>query len=529
MMELGIDSSIPTYSGGMGVLGGCMAKAAADIGLPFAVVTNLYNRGYFRQEIDKEGNQVEHYDPWKPEEKMQKIPEHIYVKIEGRDVAVHAWRYDVKGRRGVVPVYFLDTNGNGNHPRDEEITSRLYRDDLRIKQEAVLGIGGARLLEKLGYDIGTYHMNESHSAFLVLELLKKMPLEKVKELCVFTTHSPVAGHEHHDYGTVRNVIGDLPVNIGDLAGRGWLDMTKFAMNSSRYVNGVSKKHGETCGIDYITNGAHAYTWVSKPFQELYDSEIPQWRDDPGELRNAHKIERSKILVAHQAAKDMAPDYTEEKLGIRFDPNRPIIGWARRMTCTADEYKRPWLLFSDMERLTNTLKKYDAQLIYGGKAHPSDWKAKLTIRYINGRLKELREKGINAGYGSNYGMNDCAMLTSFCDIWLNTPRVPCEASGTSGMCADLNGVPQHSTLDGWWYEAMANVGGAEGVIGWSIGGTTSDDRKDAEDLLRKLDITLPKTGSLEMAEVMAGAIARNASHFTSERMMKEYAEKAYGCM
>lgn len=511
-MEIGLESSMPTYTGGLGVLAGDTIKSAADVGVPLVGVA-LLPRRRFIQELN--GGQTERYEDWKPENYMSPVDEHVNVRLYGRDVGVRSWKYDVNGRAGTVPVYFLDTSGNGNNKDDENITPGIYQGD-RLAQDAILAIGGMKLLERLGYDPRVFHMNEGHSALLTLYLFNKLQdLERVRDKCVFTTHSLVAGHDEFDYNEARGVLdGFLPGNVQDLVGYPTLHMTRLAMNSSRTVNGVSKKHGaETrkfynrSDISSITNGVHQ-SWVCPEFAALYDTELHGWRKDMRMLADAHKIDISKIERAHMAAKNVMIDFVHDRTGVKLDQDLRTVSWARRII----NYKRPWLLFNDPERLANMFRGR-GQIIYSGKTHPDNTQGKETIAYILEQLANLRRKGVNAVYVPNYDMETCGILSSGSDIWLNTPRVPLEASGTSGMCAAVNGVPQLSTLDGWWPE-----GYEEGVTGWIIGDGGSDDGVDVGSLYENLGVLLVT----DISHTRRGAIKNGVVHNT-DRMIREYSK------
>lgn len=524
-MEIGLESKIPTYSGGLGILAGDTLKSAADTGLPLVGVSLIYHKGYVKQKLDKSGYQCEEPVVWDPSSKMKLLPNEVSIKLEDRIVKVKAWEYTIKGESGhKIPVYFLDTDLEDNAKIDRDATNHLYIDDnhQRLIQEAVLGIGGVRMLRTLGYDIDTYHMNEGHAALLTLELLKERAWkdENVKKSCVFTTHSPVAGHDSFDYALVDKVLKEaVPWHIRKIAGDNALSMTLLAMNLSRYVNAVSKKHAQVSkslfpnfNIDSITNGVHPFTWTSKSFQNLYDKHIPGWRKDPKLLKKVSKIPYDEIWKAHQTAKK---ELLKKIPG--FDINTLTIGYARR----AAPYKRMSLIFSDLERLAK-LGQGKLQLVFAGKSHPNNHEGKEVIRKITQTSKNPDK--IKLVFLEDYDMELGKLLTSGCDVWLNNPTIPLEACGTSGMKACLNGVPHFSTLDGWWLE-----GYEEDVTGWAIGSNESDDRKDAENFYEKLEnkiIPLYYENKEKWAEMMKNVITLNASKFNSHRMVMEYAKKAY---
>lgn len=551
-MEIGLSNEIPTYSGGLGVLAGDTIKSAADLKLPMVAVTLASRKGYFRQEIDPNGWQLEYPRQWRPEELTERLPAKILVTIEERDVKVQAWLYCVKSPTGgEVPVLFLDTDIPGNDEQDRRITDQLYGGDsaCRFKQEIVLGIGGARILEALRFTIRKYHMNEGHASLLTLELLNRFrrPLEdtwderaswdthRVMDQCVFTTHTPVeAGHDRFPYPLVEQTLGEIvPLTLlQELGGKKELNMTLLALNLSRYVNGVAKKHGEISKalfpgfeIHAITNGIHPFTWASLYFMDVYDRYLPGWANEPELLVRVDNIPDEEIWEAHCGAKAYLFQYIAETTGEVFDPEVLTIGFARR----AAAYKRGDMIFSDLQRLLQ-IAEGKVQLVFGGKAHPKDTAGKEMIQRIFQEIKALKGK-IGAVYLENYNIDVASRLIPGVDLWLNNPLRPLEASGTSGMKAALNGVPNFSVLDGWWIE-----GHIEGVTGWSIGPPPaatilSENRgeEDADDLYKKLEsVILPlyyqdRPGWIR---VMKNAIGKNAYYFNTHVMMRRYVTEAY---
>jgi starch phosphorylase len=549
-MEMALRNEIPTYSGGLGVLAGDTMRTSADLGLPLVGVTLVSRAGYFRQEIDATGRQVEWPDPWDPERWTTPLNAKVAVGIEGREVWIRGWLYVVQGHMGGrVPVILLDTALDENRPEDREITNFLYGGDetYRLKQEIVLGIGGVRLLQALGFTVQQYHMNEGHSALLALELLRRhayppedvrpgeppFDIPRVRELCNFTTHTPVeAGHDRFSYDLVRRILGnfiDLET-LKSLAGEDILNMTRLALSLSEYVNGVAKRHAEVSRRMYpgyrvhaVTNGAHPYTWTCESFRRLYDTYLPGWCHEPELLARADRIPDAQIWEAHRQAKGRLIEKVKASAGITFLPERPILGYARRMTA----YKRPDLLFSDVERLKAIARQWPFQLVLAGKAHPRDEPGKGLIELLHAHMRLLAGT-LPIAYLPNYDMDTALALVCGCDVWLNTPLPPLEASGTSGMKAAFNGVPQLSILDGWWVE-----GCIEGVTGWAIGdGAQGTAESDAASLYRKLEqVVLPLyyasvSDPSGWIAVMKGAICKNASYFNSHRMMRRYATEAY---
>lgn len=546
-MEIALRSEIPTYSGGLGVLAGDTLRSAADLELPLVAVTLASREGYFRQTIDANGAQGEQPEPWDPEQHATRLRAGIAIAMEGHDVWVGAWLFIVVGRTGArVPVILLDTDLPLNREPDRLITHHLYGGDqaYRLKQEMVLGMGGARMLQALGFSIRKYPMNEGHSALLALELMQRYAypeedlgpgdaacdIPRVRSLCLFTTHTPVsAGHDQFPYDLVTNTLGDyvnLPT-LKALGGNDALNMTRLALNLSEYVNGVAERHAETSRrlfpgrhVHAITNGVHPTTWTGKNFAALYDHHVPGWQHEAQLLMRVDRIPDEAIWQAHASQKQALMDRVKAETQVQFDAALPIIGFARRMT----EYKRPDLLFADLGRLRAIARNTPFQLVLAGKAHPRDTEGKRLIERLHGFMRELKDV-IPAVYLPNYSMDLALAMVSGADLWLNTPLRPLEASGTSGMKAAFNGVPSLSVLDGWWVE-----GCIEGVTGWAIGnGADMPNRSDHDDMYQKLEkIVLPlyQLDRSGWIAVMKGAIAKNASYFNSHRMMRRYVTEAY---
>ena len=551
-MEIGLETSIPTYSGGLGVLAGDTVRSAANLKVPMVVVTLLHRKGYFYQKLDTSGLQTEESVQWRIDDYLEELPIRAQVTIEGRTVALRAWKYDVIGFTGyVVPVYLLDADLPENSDWDRTLTDQLYGGDshYRLCQEVILGIGGVRLLRNLGYtDIERFHMNEGHASLLTLELIdellheKKSPtitdeiLEEVHEKCVFTTHTPVpAGHDKFPIDLVERVLGHHPaINLPDeLCCEGVLNMTYLALKLSHYVNGVAKKHKEVSShmfahykIDAITNGVNAATWSSEPFQQLYDKYVPGWKEDNFALRGALNIPPDEVWKAHTEVKKKFIQYINRESNAGMDQDVLTIGFARR----ASAYKRGDLIFHDLDRLRSISKNVgEIQLVFAGKAHPQDEKGKEIIKKIF-QAKESLKPDVKIAYLENYDMELGKLITSGVDVWLNNPIPPLEASGTSGMKAALNGVPSLSILDGWWIE-----GCIEGLTGWSFGGKAGDmneaeDRpRDADSLYEKLEKEVTPTYYLNrnrFITIMLHAIGLNGSFFNTQRMMQQYVLKAY---
>lgn len=547
-MEIGISPDLPTYSGGLGVLAGDTLRAGADLGLPMVAMTLLYRKGYFRQSLDAKGVQSVNAVSWTPEKFLEPLDVRTSITIEGRTIHIRPWRYVVNGVQGqTLPIYFLDTELPENSDWDRNLSGALYnRDDhFRLCQEAILGIGGVAMLERLGYDkIDVYHMNEGHSSLLTLALLDKCSKgianatiadrDAIRQKCVFTTHTPVpAGHDRFSKELICQVLGndywEAAVRMGCSLDHE-LNMTNLALTFSRYINGVAMRHGEVSQdmfpnypVSSITNGIHTVSWTAPAFSTLFDRHIPEWRRDNFYLRHAINIPLDDIRKSHQQAKESLLAVVATKTGLVLDPTTFTIGYARRMTA----YKRPDLLFSNIDRLKQIAHTVGPiQIIYAGKAHPRDDAGRQLIQQVYQAAEKLKDT-ISVVYLEDYDMSLGRKLCAGVDVWLNTPKRPQEASGTSGMKAATNGVPSLSILDGWWIE-----GHTEGVTGWSIGTDWKADENSAEDVeslyskLEKVVIPLYYKSPREFDKIRQATIALNGSFFNTQRMMLQYLRNAY---
>ena len=547
-MEIALDPDIHTYSGGLGILAGDTMRSCADLELNLVAISLVSHAGYFLQTINEEGQQQEAEDPWEPSQWATPLDAKITVSIQGRKVWVGGWLYQLQGQfKGNQPVILLDTNFEENAEEDRQITHYLYGDgqDYRLKQEIVLGIGGVRMLQALGFRIHHYHMNEGHSSLLALELLRRNAapsselrpgespynLAQVREKCSFTTHTPVeAGHDKFPYTLVRDILTDfIDLHIiENLAGADVMNMTRLALNLSETINGVTERHAEISRLQFpeytvraITNGVHPKTWTCSAMTSVFEKHLPGWNHEPELLVRADCcLPKEELWQAHTDAKQQILQTVNKITGKQFAQDVFTIGFARRMTA----YKRPDLLFQNLDRLTEIAQQRPVQIILAGKAHPHDIGGKELIALLHQHIHQLAEH-IQIAYLPNYDMALALQLVSGVDVWLNTPMPPLEASGTSGMKAAFNGVPNFSVMDGWWLE-----GCIEGVTGWGIGSRDgSDPSKDAASLYDKLqNVILPlyyddRNGWLK---VMCGAISKNASIFNSHRMMRRYVTEAY---
>jgi len=545
-MEIAINRGMPTYSGGLGVLAGDTMRSMADMGIPLVAFTLVHRKGFFEQHLDAAGAQSEDIQPWNPADFCVEEKARVTVSVEDRIVTVRCWRYDLVGCSGhVVPIYLLDTDLEGNSGWDRGLTDHLYGGDnnYRLQQEIVLGMGGVRMAHALGYRINVYHMNEGHAALLTLGLLERQlgggplgaateaDMDQVRKKCVFTTHTPVpAGHDRFSTEqTIRILGGDRTARLEKLGcfQDGMLNMTLLALRFSRYANGVAMQHAKVSRamfpsfkINSITNGVHAPTWISEPFQQLLDKHITDWRRDTLYLRNAIDLPEKEILAAHAQTKGMLLSEVAERTGLVLNPKVLTLGFARRFAT----YKRATLLFTDPKRLADIATAAGGlQILYAGKAHPQDEPGKVLIEQVVAKAAELSSVVLRFVYLENYDWSLGAMLTAGVDVWLNTPKRPYEASGTSGMKAAMNGVPSLSILDGWWIE-----GCIEGVTGWAIE-DGADDAAEADSLYRKLEtavVPLFRKEPLKWAKLMGSTLAFNGSYFNTNRMVKQYTRNSY---
>jgi starch phosphorylase len=524
-MEFGLEARLPIYSGGLGVLAGDHLKAAAELGIPLVGVGLFYRGGYFTQGVSAEGRQTEAYHANDPEALgLHREPVDVEVELAGEIVRAAVWRHDV----GSVPLYLLDV---------DLLTDALYGGDRehRIRQELLLGVGGVRALEALGISPSVYHVNEGHSAFLTIERARTMveqgvstdeALERIRSSTVFTTHTPVpAGNEIFGDELVVRYVGGLAeragisrerlLGLGRSNGSDGFGLTPLALRLSAHANGVSELHGEVARdmwkeldrpIDAITNGVHLGTWLAPELQTLLGEAgvrtdaPPGWANWPA----AQNVDSSRLWEVHRSLKERLARHAG------LDPELLTIGFARRFAT----YKRAGLVYSDLKRLL----AQPVQVVVAGKAHPQDAPGKDVMQ----KIIEL-SRGAARGrvvFLEDYDIDLARMIIPGCDIWLNTPRRPHEASGTSGMKAAVNGVLNFSVLDGWWAEAY------DPAYGWAIGGTTDD--ADAEQLYALLEQEIVPRFQARDAwlEMMKASIAELAPRFSMQRTVIEYAERYY---
>ncbi|MBI1220944.1 MAG: alpha-glucan family phosphorylase [Rhodobacteraceae bacterium] len=545
-MEIAVRSEMHTYSGGLGILAGDMARSCADLELPVVFVTLLSRAGYFRQVIAADGQQTEQPDWWEPESWCKPLDAMVAVEIERKPVWIRPWLYIHTCPHGhQIPILLLDTDLDQNGAEERKLTNYLYGGDdtYRLKQEIILGIGGIRILRALGFDLHLYHLNEGHAALLTLELLNRWrippaeptarefsyDLVEVRNRCVFTTHTPVdAGQDRFPYELFERLLPGFVERdaLKQLAGDDRVNMTRLALNLAGYVNGVARRHAETTAhmfpgyrIHAVTNGVHAGTWTHDAFAQLYTAHFPQWQHEPEILVRALQLPEDEVWRCHQSAKSDLIRHVRESVGVGLDSDAPILGFARRMT----GYKRPLLLFEDLDRLVDLAARWPFQVVLAGKAHPRDADGKAAIRQLHALARQLRGK-ITCVFLPGYDMRVAKALVAGSDIWLNTPLPPLEASGTSGMKAAFNGVLNLSVLDGWWIEACI-----DGVTGWPIGRDGDSAEGHATALYDQLDravLPLFYTNPEQWRTMMKQAIGNIGYYFNSQRMMRRYATEAY---
>jgi len=533
--EIGLWSELHTYSGGLGVLAGDHVKSAADAGIPLVGVTLLYHQGYARQHIDSEGIQTETFPEVDMNSLLTKTDIVLELNLDGKPLFAFVWKAEIIGQSGhIVPVYFIDTRHPENTTEHQELSSRLYGGDdgVRIRQEYVLGIGGVKLFDHLEVELSGLHLNEGHCTFAMLELLKRgWSREQLAQRSLFTTHTPVpAGHDRFEWSLVEDVIGDLlPTDAkelvrsaGDPEHGARCSMSHLAVSLSTSVNAVSKLNADVAmtmfdqNIQPITNGVHHITWTSPVMASLFDKHLTGWRIQPESISNANTLPTKDLMEARSNARKQLHDYVQSTTGVELFSDRLTVGFARRFAT----YKRANLVFKDLERL-RAIGGGKIQFVFSGKAHPRDQGGKQLIRDIFESAHQIADE-IPVAFIENYDMHTGLMMTSGVDIWLNNPIRPMEASGTSGMKAAMNGVPNCSILDGWWPEACIH-----GVNGWAIGNAEDDrnDDRDAENIYNVLQhevIPLWEQEGDGWAEMMKASIAASAG-FTGQRMIQDYLE------
>ncbi|HZB26448.1 MAG TPA: alpha-glucan family phosphorylase [Vicinamibacterales bacterium] len=593
--EFALHQSLPIYAGGLGVLAGDHCKEASDLGIPLIGVGFMYPQGYFHQNVSAEGWQQEVYERLnrgdaavEPAITADGRPCIVAVPLGNRSVLASVWQVLL----GRVKLYLLDTDLEENAPWDRELSARLYGGDreTRIQQEIILGIGGVRALRAMGTLPAAWHLNEGHAAFVVVQRIRDLiergesfdsALQEVRRTTMFTTHTPVpAGHDAFPFSLVETHLAGAWGSLGsyreqflalghyDNGSGPMFNMTALALRTAGAVNGVSQLHGEVTRqmwgpiwpdvpddrrpVRAITNGIHVPTWLSAEMINLFNEHLGDWRerhDDPAVWNRILEIPAEELWAARKALRNYLFAFIRERArsrwreehvtaarvvaaGTLLDPNALTIGFARRFT----GYKRSELIFQNPERLISILNaaRRPVQMVFAGKAHPADETGKHHLQQVYRRAIDPIFGG-RIAFVDDYDLHVAHFLVQGCDVWLNTPRKPLEASGTSGMKASINGVPHLSIGDGWWAE------GYNGQNGWLIEGSAqgqdseSVDRADAEALYHLLEAQVvptfydrdPDGIPRRWLQFVREAIRSVTPRFSARRMVKQYADEMYG--
>ena len=541
VMEIAIDDRIPTYSGGLGVLAGDMAYSFADLGIPATFVTLLSRNGYVSQKLDAAAGQIDSPQPWDWGEVLSPLEPKTTVEVGGKEQTIGAFEYLIHGNPN-SSVLYLNTDYPENDPEVREATNRLYGGEQyhRLLQDIILGIGGYRVLKALGRRVDVYHLNESHAAFATIELLRDSgSAEATRARCAFTTHTPIAaGNDVFPLSTVEATLrGHTWVDWGTESEAGGVNLARLASKYCGVTNAVSLKHKfvseRVVGhneIAYVTNGAYHRRWVGPEMKKLFDAHLPGWEAHPSLLVGAMAIPSEQVAQAHSSAKRLLLASIEARSGLRLEPNVLTICVAKRIT----GYKRNGMILWDPVRLQKLAGGSGGiQIVIAGKTHPKDGNAKGMLADIVRKADLLNRSGdgVKVAVLENYDIELAKLLVAGCDVWLNNPRRPLEACGTSGMKAAMNGGLNLSTNDGWWLE-----GGIEGVNGWGVGRRPewgdlgeSNDQEDQEALYTRLsnDVlpTFYKNKDIWL-EMEKRSMATVGPLFNSYRMVEEYMSKVY---
>ncbi len=539
-MEIALENDLETYAGGLGVLAGDLLKSAANLDFPILGITLLNRQGYFKQSISSDGEEIIQPETTFNFSKLEKLSTQVTVNINDEEILVGVWKYIIKGQQGFsIPIYLLDTDLSENSRQIRDLSGQLYGGNLeyRLQQEIVLGRAGVKMVKALGYhNIKKFHLNEGHGALAAIELFlnsKKLTTKEktaeVRQQIVFTTHTPLKKEQDVfplDY--LKKYQRDFPDYLEGIIDEGQVNLTIVGLYFSSYTNAVSKLHQQVTQktfpiyqIGAITNGVNSLTWTSPEFKKLYDKYLPKWRLDNSQLAQADCLPTIEIWTAHREAKRRLIETVNQRSSTKFSNDVFTIGFARRFS----SYKRPDFLFYNIKRLLAVQKHSGPfQIIYAGKAHSHDLKGKGLIKKIYQFKEELQDK-IKIVFLENYDLDLAQLLIPGVDLWLNTPLPPNEASGTSGMKAAHNGVPQLSTLDGWWPEAYHKH-----KTGWAIiEKNIKNDKATSSNIYDLLETEILPTYYQDQEtwrKFMRFAISLNASYFNTDRALKEYIKKAY---
>jgi starch phosphorylase len=540
-MEIGIDSKIPTYSGGLGVLAGDMAYSFADLGIPATFVTLLSRNGYVSQKLDAATGQVDSSEPWDWGRILAPLEPKVGVEVGESSQMVGAWEYRIRGK-AETSVLFLNTDYPENDTTFREATDRLYGGEPyhRLLQDIILGVGGYRILKALGRKVDVYHLNESHAAFATIELLRDMgSAAATRSRCAFTTHTPIAaGNDVFPLSTVEETMRRYNwVNWSDESTNGGVNLSRLASKYCGVTNAVSLKHRFVServvghnSIAYVTNGVYHRRWVHGELKRVFDARIPGWEESPTLLVGAVSIPSEELWRAHAATKQLLLSHIENRTGLRLSADVMTVCVAKRIT----GYKRNGMILSDTERLERIVNEKGAvQIIMAGRTHPKDGNAKGMLGDVVRKADLLNRNGgkVKVAVLENYDIEAAKLLVAGCDVWLNNPRRPLEACGTSGMKAAMNGVLNLSINDGWWLE-----GGIDGVNGWGFGQrpewgdlSESNDREDQDALFSKLssEVLPVYYGDRERwIGMQKRSVATVGPLFNSYKMVEDYVSKVY---
>ncbi len=550
VMECAVDSRIPTYSGGLGILAGDTLQSFADLEVPAVCITLLWKNGFTNQKLSNDGTQLDSVQEWDVERYMQPTNIKIKMPLGDKDITITAYKYTIESTKGdnEIDAYFLTPDVPENDPETRKICDRLYIEGglTRLKQEIILGIGGYEMLKAIKYKPFLYHINESHSAFLIASLMKDMnDLNRVKSRVVFTTHTPIpAAFDKFAMKDVASMLGRYcdkqvlyDIYQEKLEDNDELNLSWLAIKNAKNVVAVSRKHKfvseqifEGYRLKYVTNGIHHIKWASAHHKMLYAKYIKGWEEDPDLLRDVACIPDNEFAQAHILSKETLVEMVNSESDASFIPEDFTIAMAKRIT----HYKRNNLILSNPNKLIEIAEnKGNIQIIFAGKAHPADPDGLAMIKSIHNASRYIasKTKKIKIAFLENYNIHKANIILAGVDLWLNNPVRPLEASGTSGMKASLNGVPNFSVLDGWWLEACM-----EGINGWGIGPrpawtdlSYSDDVQDLNDIYGKLEfniLDLYYKNFSDYLKIMKMAVSTIAPYFNTHRMVSEYVTDLY---
>ncbi len=537
-MEIAIRDDIKTYCGGLGILAGDTIKTATEMGIKMSAVSLLHKDGWLKQIIDNNGRQKEEKDSWNYLSVLELTDEKVELNIWNRRITMTVWKYTLKTNNNYCNnIYFLDTDNEFNNNWDKQLTNQIYpiNNDIFLTQETLLGVGGIILLQTIDPNIQVFHLNESHCMSSILHLYNQLEdWQKVKEKICFTNHTPLeSGHQKEKLDKLKYFLPENYINLipKEIINNDILNFTTMCIFGSKFNNAVSKKHQEITQkmypqyqVNSITNGVSLSSWVSKYHQKIYNNYLGDWKNHPQLFSLAKNIPDLDFSLAHQKAKNRLINIVNLYSNIPFEKDIFTIGFARRVA----PYKRPDLILQQFDRLKDIAKKHNGlQLIFSGKALPGLEDSYKIVEFIIKKSKES-DNILKIAFLPDYGMKISEIMTSGVDLWLNNPLPPLEASGTSGMKASINGIPNFSISDGWWLE-----GGKENINGWNIGRELCQGNncriEEIEDLYIKLDQTILTTYyqyPSKWLEICKNSVATVGPIFNTQRMLIEYINLGY---